>query len=285
MKRLLALPVAVLAAVLVAVAAGAATQTVQITKNGFTPQTTTVNVGDTVTWHNADTADHQVVADDGSFASPVLHADQSYSHTFTSAGTVKYHDADAKTHTGSIIVNGPAPAITLSSSTTTVVYGGSATLSGAVSSKLASEPVTLTAQAFGKSTQSIDQVTTTANGNYQFTVSPTIQTTYQSHWRTADSPTLTVNVAPRIGFSRSGSLFIVKATSDLSYSGHFVWVQRHFSYGWKSVKRVFLGSNSRAVFGLKVPHGRTLLRMVMPTGQAGPGYVAGLSRTIIVVHR
>jgi hypothetical protein len=38
------------------------------------------------------------------------------------------------------------------------------------------------------------------------------------------------------------------------------------------------------VFRLNVPHGRTLLRLVMPAGQAGAGYVAGLSRTI-VVHR
>jgi plastocyanin len=284
MKRLLIVPIAVLAAVLVAVAAGAATQTVQVTKNGFTPQAATVSVGDSVTWHNADTADHQVVADDGSFASPVLHADQSYSHTFSNAGTVKYHDAFARTHAGTITVNGPAPAITLSPSTTKVVYGGGATLSGGVSSKLASEPVTLTAQASGKSTQSVDQVTTTTNGDYQFAVTPTIQTTYQSHWRTADSPTVTVDVAPRVGFSRSGSLFIAKATSDLSYSGHFVWVQRHYGFGWKSLKRVFLGSNSRAVFRLKVPHGSTMLRLVMPSGQAGAGYVAGLSRTIIV-HR
>jgi plastocyanin len=284
MKRLLIVPIAVLATVLVVAAAGAATQTVQVTKNGFTPQAATISVGDTVTWHNADTADHQVVADDGSFASPVLHADQSYSHTFANAGTVKYHDADAKTHTGTITVNGPAPAITLNSSALKVVYGSGATLSGAISSKLASEPVTLTAQAFGKSTQSIDQVTTTTDGNYQFAVTPTIRTTYQSHWRTADSPTVAVDVAPRIGFSRSGRLFIAKATSDLSYSGHYVWVQRHFGFGWKSVKRVFLGSNSRAVFGMKLPHGQTLLRIVMPTGQAGAGYVAGLSRTVIV-HR
>ena len=285
MKRLIMIPIAMLAAVLVAVAAGASTQTVQVTKNGFTPQTATVNISDTVTWHNADTADHQVVADDGSFASPVLHADQSYSHTFTSAGSVKYHDAFAKTHTGTITVNGPAPAITLSSSTSTVVYGGGATLSGSVSSNLASEPVTLTAQSVGKSAQSIDQVTTTSGGNYQFSVSPTIQTTYQTHWRTADSQSATVNVAPRIGFSRSGRLFIAKATSDLSYGGHFMWVQRHFGFGWHSVKRVFLGANSRAVFALKVPHGRTMLRIVMPSGQAGVGYVAGVSRTIIVVHR
>jgi plastocyanin len=283
MKRLIMLSVVALATAMVTVAAGASTQTVQVTKNGFTPQSATVNVGDTVTWHNADTADHQVVANDGSFASPVLHSDQSYSHTFTSAGTVKYHDANSKS-TGSVTVKGPAPALTLSSSTSTVVYGSGATLSGSISSNLASEPVTLTAQAFGKSTQSIDQVTTTSGGNYQFSVSPTIQTAYQSHWRTADSQTVTVNVAPRIGFSRSGRLYIAKATSDLSYGGHFVWIQRHYGFGWHSVKRIYLGANSRAVFSLKIPRGNSMLRLVMPAGQAGAGYVAGTSRTIIV-HR
>ena len=283
MKRLIMLSVVALATAMIAVAAGASTQTVQVTKNGFTPQNATVNVGDTVTWHNADTADHQVVANDGSFASPVLHTDQSYSHTFTSAGTVKYHDANSKS-TGSVTVKGPAPALTLSSSTSTVVYGSGATLSGSISSNLASEPVTLTAQAFGKSTQSIDLVTTTSGGNYQFSVSPTIQTAYQSHWRTADSQTVTVNVAPRIGFSRSGHLYIAKATSDLSYGGHFVWVQRHYGFGWHSVKRVYLGANSRAVFSLKIPRGNSMLRLVMPAGQAGAGYVAGTSRTVIV-HR
>jgi len=284
MKRLFMLPLAVLAAVMVVVAAGAATQTVQVTKNGFTPQSSTISAGDTVTWHNADTADHQVVADDGSFASPVLHSDQSYSHVFNNAGTFKYHDSYAKTHTGTIVVTGPAPAVTLSASRSAVVYGGGATLSGTLNSALANESVTLTAQALGKSTQSIDQVTTTSGGNYQFTVSPTIETTYQSHWRTADSQTVTVDVSPRIGFSRSGYRFIAKATSDLSYAGHFVWVQRHYGFGWKSIKRVYLGANSRAVFRMKLPHGRTLLRLVMPQGQAGAGYVAGLSRTI-VVHR
>ena len=284
MKRLFMLPLAVLAAVTVVVAAGAATQTVQVTKNGFTPQSATVSAGDTVTWHNADTGDHQVVADDGSFASPVLHSDQTYSHVFSTAGTFKYHDSLAKTHTGTVVVTGPAPALTLSSARSTVVYGSGTTLSGTVNAALANEPVTLTAQALGKSTQSIDQVTTTSGGNYQFNVSPTIQTTYQSHWRTADSQTVMVSVAPRIGFSRSGNLFIAKATSDLSYSGHFVWVQRHFGFGWRSVKRVFLGSNSRAVFRLKTPHGMTMLRLVMPQGQAGAGYVAGLSRTVFV-HR
>ena len=189
MKRLLILPVVALAAVLVAVAAGAGTQTVQVTANGFTPQSATVNAGDTVTWHNADSANHQIVANNGSFASPILHADQSYSHTFDNAGTFRYHDADS-THAGTITVTGPAPALTLSSSTSTLVYGGSATLTGATSAAVASQPVTLSAQAYGKSTQSLDQVNTTSGGDYQFTVSPTIGTTYQTHYKTADSRTV-----------------------------------------------------------------------------------------------
>jgi plastocyanin len=284
MKRLLLLPIALLAAALVAVAAGASTQTVQITKNGFTPKTVTITTADTVTWHNADSADHQVVADDGSFASPVLHADQSYSHTFVDAATVKYHDAYARTHVGVAVVKGPAPAVSLSTARRTVVYGSGTNLSGSVSSKLASEPVTLTAQAIGKSAQSADAAPTSSTGGFSFTVSPTIQTTYQAHWRTADSLPLAVDVAPRVGFGRSGRVFIAKVTSDLSYSGRFVWVQRHHGYRWKSVRRVVLGPNSRAVFRMALPHGRTPLRLVLPGGQAGAGYVAGLSRTI-VVHR
>jgi plastocyanin len=284
MKRLFLLPLAGFAAVLVVAAAGAATQTVQVTKNGFTPQSLTLSVGDTVTWHNADSATHQVVGNDGSFASPVLQPDQTYSHTFGSAGTFKYHDAFARTHVGTITVNGPPASLTLSSASQTVVYGGGTTLSGTVSNQSANEPVTLTAQATGKGIESIDSTQTSSNGSFSFSVSPTIGTTYQAHWRSADSSPVMVRVAPRIGLGHSGRLFIARVTSDLSYAGHYVWLQRHFGFGWRSIKRVFLGSNSRAVFTVRT-HGRTMLRLFMPAGQAGAGYVAGLSRTVIVFQR
>lgn len=284
MKRLLILPVAAIAAILVVAVAGAGTQTVQVTANGFTPQNASVNAGDTVTWHNADSANHQIVANNGSFASPILHADQSYSHVFNNAGTFRYHDADSS-HVGAVTVTGPAPALTLSSSSSTVAYGGSVTLSGSVSSGLSSQNVTLSAQAYGKSAQSLDQVNTTSGGNYQFTVSPTIATTYQTHYRSSDSQTVSVSVAPRLGFSRSGRLFIAKATSDLSYAGHFVWVQRHTVYGWHSLKRVYLNGSSRAVFRVALPKGHSSLRLVMTSGQVGAGYVSGISRTVFVTHR
>ncbi|MBV8066231.1 MAG: cupredoxin domain-containing protein [Actinobacteria bacterium] len=283
MKRLLLIPALALAATFAAiVTAGAATQTVQVTKSGFTPQTATVNTGDTVTWHNADTANHQVVADDGSFASPVLKPDQTYSHTFTTAGVEKYHDSNA---TGSVTVTGPAPSVNLSASLPTITYGDSTRLVGSVSNGSANQSVTLTAQASGKTAQSIDQTTTSSSGSFAFTVSPTIGTTYQSHWNNADSKSVMVDVAPRVGFSRSGKLYIAKVTSDATYGGHFVWVQRHTVYGWTSLKRVYLGANSRAVFAVRLPHGHSSLRLILPSGQAGTGYVAGLSRTVFVTTR
>ena len=283
MRRMLLLPLALLATLVVVASGAAATKTVQITKSGFTPTATTIAVGDTVTWHNADTANHQVVANDGTFASPVLKPDETYSFTFQKAGKVNYHDALATTNKGSVTVNAPAATVTLSAAAQTITYGNSTSLSGAVSNQLVNEPVTLTAQPYGKGTQSLATATTQANGAFTFSVSPTIQTSYLAHWRTTNSNPVTVNVAPRVGFGLSGRMYVAKVTSDLTYGGHWVLLQRrNVLGGWHSIKRVFLGDNSRALFRVRLPHGRSVLRLVLPTSQAGTGYVQGLSRLLAV---
>src|SRR3954452_22351815 len=122
MMRMLLLPLALFAALVVAASAGADTKTVQITKNGFTPSATTVKVGDTVAWKNADTANHQVVADDGTFASPVLKPGESYSFTFQKSGKVNYRDSFATSHRGSGTANPPAADVTLSANSNGVVF-------------------------------------------------------------------------------------------------------------------------------------------------------------------
>src|SRR5256714_3418222 len=164
MKRILLLPLALLATLVVVASAGADTKTVQITKSGFTPTATTIAVGDTVTWHNADTANHQVVANDGSFASPVLKPSENFSFTFQKAGKVNYHDAQATTNKGSVTVNAPAASVTLSAAAQTVTYGNSTRLSGAVSNKLVNEPVTLPARPYGRGTQSLATARARAHG-------------------------------------------------------------------------------------------------------------------------
>jgi plastocyanin len=283
MKRIFLLPLALVATLVVVAAAGADTKTVQIVKSGFTPSATTINVGDSVTWKNSDVVNHQVVSNDGSFASPVLKPGESYSQTFAKSARVGYHDALFTARKGTVTVTAPAASVTLQAGATTVVYGNSTTVAGAVTNQLTNEPVNLTSQPYGKGTQSIATQTTQANGAFSFGVSPTIQTSYQAHWRTSASPSVTVNVAPRVGFGQSGRLYVAKVSSDIGYAGHFVWVQRKAPYGsFRNVKRIYLGAASRAVFRVTIPKGRSILRLVLPADQAGLGYVSGLSRLIAV---
>jgi plastocyanin len=286
MLRMLLLPATALATLVVAGSAGAGTKTVQITRQGFTPTGTTVAIGDAVTWRNADTTNHQVVANDGSFASPVLAAGETYTFTFTKSGKVNYHDAFKATRKGSVTVKAPAANVTLTTRTATITYGENTAVAGVVTNQLTNEPVTLTSQPYGKGTQSIATTTTQGNGTFSFGVAPTIQTSYQAHWRTTNSPSVTVQVRPRVGFGRSGSRYVAKVTSDLTYAGHYVWVQRKAPYGsFRNVKRVFLSSSSRATFTLRLVKGRSILRLVLPDTQAGVGYVPSASRLISLVKR
>jgi plastocyanin len=286
MRRMLLLPAALLAAIVVAGTAGADTKSVQITKSGFTPTATTINLGDSVTWHNADSVSHQVVANDGSFASPVLKADETYTFAFQKTGKLAYHDAFATTHRATVTVNAPPANVTLDVATPTITYGDNTALTGVVTNQLTNEPVILTSQPVGKETQSIATTQTQANGAFSFGVAPTIQTSYQAHWRTTSSPAATIDVRPRVGFGRSGRLYVAKVTSDLTYAGHYVWLQRRSPFGgFVNVKRVYLGTNSRATFTARLPRGRSILRLVLPSSQAGVGYVANTSRSIPLTTR
>ena len=69
----------------------AAGQSVTIQDFKFSPNTLTVPVGTTVTWTNADSTQHTVTADDGSFDSGPLDPGATFSQTFTTAGTFTYH--------------------------------------------------------------------------------------------------------------------------------------------------------------------------------------------------
>jgi len=73
MRKLL-LPIAVLLGLALPAPGLAATVAVKIGATGFTPKTVTVNQGDTVKWTNADNVNHQLVANNGAFASAIAGA-------------------------------------------------------------------------------------------------------------------------------------------------------------------------------------------------------------------
>src|SRR5688572_759296 len=87
--------------------------TVEISAEGFQPQTIRIKKGETVTWVNKDAAAHHVVADPftGTESSHTLNSDsplaqdESYTSTFEEVGTFSYHDQlDPAAFRGTVIV-------------------------------------------------------------------------------------------------------------------------------------------------------------------------------------
>lgn len=87
-----------------ATGAASGASTVDIKNFMFTPMSLTVPVGGKVTWKFEDAANHTVVADDRSFSSPSMSNGQTFSHTFSKAGTYKYTCSIHPYMTGSIVV-------------------------------------------------------------------------------------------------------------------------------------------------------------------------------------
>jgi plastocyanin len=71
-------------------AAPVAGDAVNIDNFAFAPATLTVRTGSTVTWTNRDEEPHTVVANDGSFHSPGIGSQATFSFTFAKAGTFDY---------------------------------------------------------------------------------------------------------------------------------------------------------------------------------------------------
>jgi plastocyanin len=90
----------------------AADQTVSIEGFAFSPATVTVQVGDSVTWTNADATAHTATAGDGSFDTESIGPGESSTIAFDTAGTYAYVCSIHPTMSGTVVVEaagGPAP--------------------------------------------------------------------------------------------------------------------------------------------------------------------------------
>jgi plastocyanin len=292
MKKLL-LPLVAVAALVVGAApattASTATKTVQIKRTAFQPTTVTIRTGDTVKWTNTDTHNHQVVSNNGSFVSPILAPGKSYAHRFTAAGTYRYHDGLNSAVRGVVKVTGPPPSVTIGASLPIIVYGQQVTLSGAVSSGNPNEKVTIYQQPYPQASfQELTTVLTTTGGVWQVVLSPSpkILTQYQARWTGRTSITVGVQVRPRIRLSYRRGRFFTAVQSATSHAGKFVIAQRLSRFGqWVTLKKVRLGGRSTAVFKMRLPKGKSRIRVAMSVNQAGAGYLAGYSPTITVRRR
>ena len=293
MRRVILLAVGSLALVLAA-PASTATTTVQIKRSGFVPATVTINQDDSVTWTNTDTIDHQVVANGGSFASPILRPGETYTHTFRGGGTFRYHDGLRPTLKGTVTVRGAPPQVVLALSAPVIKYGTQITLSGTVSNKKTGETVTLVALPADQSNkQVIATLQTATGGTFSFSVIPQIATTYQAQWRGSES-SVSVQVMPLIKLPaavRGFFHFYVTAagSADGRFAGRYVFLQRWSPLlgRWLSFRKLVLGAHSGRIFPVTYAprHARTSLRIFLPQDQAGIGYLETWSGSQPVVRR
>jgi len=293
MRRAILLAVSMLALVLVA-PASSATVTVSIKRTGFVPRSTTINQDDSVTWTNNDTIDHQVVANGGQFASAVLKPGKSYTHAFHGGGTFRYHDALHPGLTGTVVVRGAPPQVSLVASAPVVKFGATVTLTGTVSNKKAGETITLVQLPYGQTTkQVIATLQTTTGGAFSFTVTPQVSTTYQAQWPGKSDSSVTVQVQPmiKLPFVSKTGFFHFYVVAGTSFAGKTVFLQRYtLAKTWVNIRALTLGSQSGRLISVRsvralVPHGRWSIRVFMPATEMGGGYLDSWSGTQPVVRR
>ena len=285
MKRtlLIATAVCALAGAGFAVAGMTAQKNVNIRSTGFVPKNITIAGGDTVQWKNVDTVAHQVVANNGAFASPQLGRNATYRKRIDVPGTYNYHDALHPTLKGQVKVTGPAPSVSIGASVPIAVFGNQIHVGGAISPAAVGDMVEVFAQPFGQlSFVKIADVQTTTNGSWDLITSPQLLTAYKATWKGKESAIVQVAVSPKLTLMRVGRWFVVRAQAAKSFARRSVSAQRLNRFGqWVSLKKVTLNAQGAQRFRLKsLPSGLNRVRVFMTTNQAGTGYFSGTSQVL-----
>ncbi len=83
-----------------------ATDAVTIKNFGFSPATISVTAGSTVVWTNDDSVQHDITFDGGGIVSSVLNHNDTFSHTFPTAGTYHYICSIHPFMHGTVVVTG-----------------------------------------------------------------------------------------------------------------------------------------------------------------------------------
>jgi plastocyanin len=296
MRKVLLL--AVLTALVVAVGSAAAkTVAVTITKDGFVPNSSALVQGDVVQFRNNDTVAHTITfrPTTGVTCSPsplVLQPGATGSCTFRNAGNFNYEDPNTRGNTfrGTVRVAAAPASLSVSARPLLITYGGSAVLTGMLSTQAAGENVDVLAQPCGASTAAkTSTVTTTTGGAYTATVKPLRRTTYTTKSKALTSTAVVIRVRPRLRLTRvAPRRYSIRVLAARSFAGKYASFQRFNGTRWVAVRSVRLRANSTGVAPTVVTSAsfrssvRGGLRIRATLGQTAVGscYAPGLSNTI-----
>jgi plastocyanin len=276
MKRLFALTVAVGALVF---APGAwAGQIVQMMPNGFVPNEVTIPADETITWTNKDTVARQVVADAGSFKSPLLKPGESYTYNFPAAGTYSYRGAIKPDQRGTVTVRRvESRAVTIGVSRRVVTTGQTIELAGSISSGEGGKQVRVLMTPY-RGIQTAATAITEPDGTWSLRVKPTIRTEYYVEFGSLISRAAPiVYVRPKLTLRLRNGRFVAAARPSSTYGRKLVHLQRRIGNKWRTIDVVRTSRNGVVRFRSAVPQGRQVLRLMM---RPAPGYLAGYSNRL-----
>jgi plastocyanin len=300
MRKLMLVAIALLSLAL-AGAAGAKTVAVTITKNGYVPKAVTIATGDTIQFTNSDAVAHQIVfkTTTGVTCVPsplVLQPTQSGTCTFQTAGKFAYSDPNVKGNTfrGTVTVSGapPVDTLTLAVKPQLLVYGGKATLAGALSNQRVGENVEVLAEACGETAATkVSTAQTTTGGVFTAVVQPLKNTVYTVKVKNTTSSAVAVKVRPRLRLRKlAPHRYSLRVFAAASFAGKYATFQRYNGVlgRWIKVKRVLLRANATGITPTVISavsfrsaiKPRLKVRVVLPQLQVGSCYRPGRSNVI-----
>ena len=277
MRRALLLPAAAALAV-AATPAGAAEHLVDMPGKYFEPPSTTLLVGDTVTWKNSDSFGHDVAAFDGSFASGLMASGGRYSVTFPRSGHVAYRCTIHPFMAGSLDVyafqlHGPTGALTA---------GRRAVLRGLAPGGV--RAVTIEQQRADGSWAAVVTVPVAAGGSFRAAVVPTGPAVYRAVAAGDPSLPLRLPVGARLATRvqrLEGARMAIRATARPAQAGAPAALQLYSRerYRWRQVAHTRVDRHSRVSFVVSLPR-RYAARIVLLKGRHGYGPSIGPRRHV-----
>jgi hypothetical protein len=186
----------------------------------------------------------------------------------------------------------PVGTVTIRATRSIVTYGHSLTLTGAAVGAQPGDRVTIVEHRVAAGVRVLRNVATiTSNGTWRYVVRPAIQTTYRAEVRGRTSATLSIRVRPRLRLGKVGpGRLSLRVYAARSFAGRSAFLQQwnRKRHRWVSVRRIRLRATgiglpptvvSAATIRARGRRG-TLVRVVLPSRNAGPGYLGGTSNRV-----
>jgi hypothetical protein len=191
-----------------------------------------------------------------------------------------------------VVQAAPTGTMTIRAPRKTVVYGSALTLVGGLVGVRPGEPVTLVESPFARAPLTRpNAAVTTAAGTWAYRVRPIVQTAYRAQISGRTSDPVTVSVRPRLRFGRiAPGRYSLRVYAARSFAGRFAVLQQWNPrrHRWVNTRRLYLKATglgvqptvvSATTVRIRVRRG-LLFRVVLPAGQAAPGYLNGTSNRI-----